>query len=142
MTVCQMLYLFQVKLRMGSCSRPEKDLLLKGLSQEIEEYAQHLPRCTMGDLREAFQSPKEAAEQLLEAVPVSDRLAIQRQKWIIISGTIVLLAATVIGNLVRQMHLLEQSTPLVTREKIYVYVENLDEIPSGARYIVEQTNLP
>lgn len=137
MTPCQVLYLMQVRVRMRNCPQPARSQLLKGLAQEIQEFVQYMPRCTMGDLIEVFQTPQQAANQLLEAVPVAQQLAVQRQKWVILSGTLLLLSATVIGNLMLQLHMAQERNPFIIREKVYVYRDHVDEIPVGAQSIVE-----
>lgn len=75
-------YLLQVEQWFTDCPIQTKIKLLSGLKEEIDEFISQMPDSRYEDLVELFGEPGEAAQKLLDAVPLEERQAAQWRKSI------------------------------------------------------------
>lgn len=89
-------YLRQVEQWLTDCPIQAKRKLLNGLREEMEEFISQMPDGGYEDLVELFGEPREAAQQLLDAVPLEERQAARKNKWVPIAVVIAILITIIV----------------------------------------------
>lgn len=129
MIPCQAQYLYQVRWWMVHCPDYIKERLLKGLSQEIDEFIIQMPDSTYEDLIELFGQPEEVARQLLDAMTMSEWVATQKYKRY---GAVIIIAILI--TIIAQMSIVlwRELTAPKDRVREIIYVSQPYFGPDGA----------
>ena len=122
-------YLCEVRKGLIDCPIQTKMKLLQGLAEEAEDFVQQMPDCSYEDIVEFFGEPEYAARQLLDAVPLEERKAAQKNKWVGFAAVIAILCTIII-----QMGILLWSELQAPKNRVreIIYTSQPYYVPDGA----------